>query len=77
MRVSAEEVAEIVTLQLGRRRVDRDDRLEEDLGADSADLLNLVVALEDRFRIAIGEEQMAELRTVGDVERLVSSAAAE
>ncbi len=74
MRISTAEIAEIVALQLGRRRVHRDDRLQEDLGADSADLLNLIVALEDRYGIEIGEEQVTELRTVADVERLVSSA---
>jgi len=72
MRTQRSEIAEIVGLQLGRRRVLSTDRLQEDLGADSADLLNLVVALEDRFDITISEEQVAGLQTVEDVERLVA-----
>jgi len=71
MKTSANEIADIVGLQLGRRRVASSDRLQEDLGADSADLLNLVVALEDRYGIAISEEQVAGLKTVEDLERLV------
>ncbi|MDH3525609.1 MAG: phosphopantetheine-binding protein [Acidobacteriota bacterium] len=73
MKVSAREIAEIVCLQLGRRQVAPQDRLMEDLGADSADLLNLVVALEDRWGIAIGEEEAGALRTVDDLRRLVES----
>ncbi len=71
MKGRPEEVLEIVALQLGRSRVRRSDHLIEDLAADSADLLNLVVALEDRFGISIGEEELAGLGTVEDVLRLV------
>ena len=67
MSVAPEEILELVGLQLGRREVRLGDRLIEDLGADSSDLLNLVVALEDRFGIAIGEEDVARLRTVDDL----------
>lgn len=71
MSVSPHEILEVVAVQLGRPGVARSDRLIEDLGADSADLLNLVVALEDRFGISIGEEELAGLGTVEDVLRLV------
>ena len=68
-------VVEIVEVQLGRRDVQRSDHLQADLGADSADLLNLVLALEDRFGMSIGEEEVAEMQTVEDVLRLVSARA--
>lgn len=67
MSIAPEEILEVVGLQLGRREVRLGERLIEDLGADSSDLLNLVVALEDRFDIAIGEEDIARLRTVEDL----------
>ncbi len=67
-----DEIAEIVCLQLGVERAAPSDRLLEDLGADSADLLNLVVAVEDRYDIAIGEEDVAAVGTVEDLRRLVS-----
>ena len=74
MRRDAErEVLEIVEVQLGNRGVRRSDHLQADLGADSADVLNLVLALEDRFALSIGEEEVAELQTVEDVLRLVSA----
>ncbi len=72
MKVPADEILEIVAVQLGASGVRRSDRLIEDLGADSADLLNLVVALEDRFAIAIGEEELAKLGSVEDVLELVA-----
>ncbi len=65
-----EEIAEIVCLQLGVEAAGAGDRLLEDLGADSADLLNLVVAVEDRYGIAISEEDVAGVASVDDLRRL-------
>ena len=67
-----EEIAEVVCLQLGVESVGPGDHLLEDLGADSADLLNLVVAVEDRYGIAISEEDVAGVATVQDLRRLAS-----
>ena len=65
------QIHDLVALQLGARVVEAGDRLIEDLGAESADLLNLVATLEDRYGIEIGEEEVAELSTVADVHDLV------
>ncbi len=73
MAVTVEEVVELVRLQLGRGIVRRSDRLMEDLGADSADILNLIVAVEDRFGISIDEEDLARLATVDELARLVAA----
>ncbi len=47
----------------------------EGLGADSLDMVNVVVELEDGFDVAISDEEMESLATVGNavdlVERLV------
>jgi acyl carrier protein len=67
-------VAEVVAIQLGHPRPQQSDRLIEDLGAESADLVNLAAAIDDRFGVFIGEEALAELRTVADLEELVRSA---
>ena len=40
---------------------------KEDLGADSLDLFELVMALEDEYNIEIPAEELTELATVGDV----------
>jgi acyl carrier protein len=65
-------VAEVVALQLGKRSVQATDRLIEDLGAESADLVNLAAAIDDRFGIYIDEEALAAVGTVGDLEQLVT-----
>lgn len=64
-----QEVIDIVVEQLG---VDRDDvssekSFVEDLNADSLDLTELIMTLEERFGIEISEEDAAKLKKVGDV----------
>jgi acyl carrier protein len=63
------EVIDIVVEQLG---VDKEDvTLEksfvEDLNADSLDLTELIMTLEERFDCEISEEEAEKLKTVGDV----------
>ena len=41
-------------------------RFREDLDADSLDLYELVMELEDRYGVAVSEEQAARIATVGD-----------
>ncbi len=65
------DIQQMVGLQLGRSTVNPEDRLYEDLGAESMDLVNLAVAIEDRFQVFIPEEDLADLRTVHDVYSLL------
>jgi len=44
-----------------------EDRLREDLGADSLDLVTLVYDFEESFRTRIPDEVAVDIRTVGDV----------
>ncbi len=48
-----------------------EDDLINDLHLDSVGLLTLVVGLEDRFRVALAEEDATSVRTVGDLAALV------
>jgi len=66
-----QEIVEIVALHLGAHTVEAADRLVEELGAESADVLNLVATLEDRYEIEIDEEEIPQLSTVADVHQLV------
>jgi len=45
----------------------------DDLGADSLDVVELVMALEEEFDIEVPDEDVEAIRTVGDVETYVSS----
>lgn len=44
-----------------------DTSFKDDLGADSLDLFELVMALEDEYNIEIPAEELSDLNTVGDV----------
>jgi len=63
----ADEVRELVARQLGRHDVGLDDRLIEDLGADSIDAVTLVAIVEETYGIMVDEERVSLLRTVRDL----------
>lgn len=68
---------EIVANQLG---VDQDEvvpeaRILDDLGADSLDVVELVMALEESFDIIVPDEDVESLTTVADVETYVQTRA--
>jgi len=44
----------------------------EDLGADSLDVVELVMAIEEMFDIEISDEDAESMRTLGDVEKYVA-----
>jgi acyl carrier protein len=47
----------------------------DDLGADSLDVVELIMGLEDEFGIEISDEEAESLRTVGDAVKFVASQA--
>jgi acyl carrier protein len=63
------EVIDIVVEQLGvdRANVDLSKSFLEDLNADSLDLTELIMTLEERFGFEISEEDAEKLKTVGSV----------
>ena len=71
MLIELDDVRRTVGLVLGRREPLPDARLKEDLGAESMDLLNVMVTLEEKFGVSIGEAAMAEASTVRDLHQLV------
>ncbi len=61
-----QKVKKIIAEQLGKNELDIKNEASfiEDLGADSLDTVELVMALEDSFKIQIPDEQQENLRTV-------------
>ena len=53
-------------LKVEPARIVEGTRFKEDLDADSLDLYELVMELEDRYGISVSEEQAAKLKTVGE-----------
>lgn len=60
-------VLRLVERQLGLRGVRAEDRIVEDLGAQSLDVVNLVATAEEDWGVEIGEEELAEVHTVADL----------
>ena len=54
-------------------KVTMDTLFEEDLGADSVDLVELVMAIEEEFDVGeIQEDELGSLKTVGDAVRYIA-----
>ena len=68
-----QKVKEIIVEQLGVRedQVTPEAKFIEDLGADSLDTVELVMALEEEFGKEIPDEEAEKLQSVGDVIKYV------
>jgi acyl carrier protein len=68
-------IQSIVADQLGveASEVTKDASILDDLGADSLDVVELVMTLEDAFDIEVPDEAVEEMRTIGDVQRFVEA----
>lgn len=73
-----EEIARVLSEVLGLARPGRASlELSRDLALDSLAQLTLAVALEDRFRVRLREEEAGEIRTLEDLAGLVVRRAKE
>ena len=65
---TADRVKKIVVEHLGVEadKVTEDASFIDDLGADSLDIVELVMALEEQFGVSIPDEQAEKIKTVGD-----------
>ena len=66
-------VKDIIVEQLGVKpdQVAPEAKFIEDLGADSLDTVELIMALEEEFGIEVPDEQAEKLLTVGDVGKYI------
>src|SRR3989442_12662856 len=60
-------------LSVPEDKVTPDSRFQEDLDADSLDLVEAVLALEEEFGVTIPEEEMEGVKTVGQPIQLVAA----
>ena len=59
-----EHLAEELEVEIDR--ISETTRFKEDLDADSLDLYELVMELEDRYGVSVSEQQASQIKTVGD-----------
>ena len=63
------QVREIIVdkFQVAAEKVKAGAKLDADLGADSLDLVDLMMLLEDKFNLTISDEDAEKIKTVSDV----------
>ncbi len=68
-----EKIKEIIVqeLKLNADKVTHDARLQEDLGADSLDAVELIMNVEDEFDISISDDEATNIKTVGELAKFV------
>jgi len=63
----------VEVLQVPSEKVTMDARFAEDLDADSLDLVELVMALEEAFDVTVEETELEDIETVGQAFELITS----
>ena len=51
--------------------ITQETKIEEDLGADSLDVVDLLMSIEDEFEIEIPDEDIEGVKTVGEMEKYI------
>lgn len=60
-------------LDLESDAVNQDSLIVEDLGADSLDIVDIIMTIEEEFEIEVPDEEIENIRTVGDVVKFIES----
>lgn len=70
-----EKIASLMAEQLGidKDSITPESEIIKDLGADSLDVVEMLLDLEKEYGVEISDEQAAELKTVGDIVKLVEN----
>jgi acyl carrier protein len=70
-----DQVKNIIAEQLGvsEDEISEDSNLVEDLDADSLDIVELVMAFEDEFGVKVPDDQLENIKTVGDIIKILDA----
>lgn len=60
-------------LNIAPEKINEKSRVIEDLGADSLDVVEMLMVLEDEFNITVSDEESLQLKTVGDIVKIINS----
>ena len=69
----ADKIKELIAEQLNKPVSEVTDEKEvvKDLGADSLDIVEMLMGLEETFNITVPEEEAVNIKTVGDIVKLI------
>lgn len=75
MATTFEKLSELIVDRLGvsADEINEDSRFRDDLGADSLDVVELIMEVEDEFDVEIPDEQAEKLHTVLDVVKYIEN----
>ncbi len=60
-------------LNISEDKVTMESKFIDDLGADSLDVVEMLMTLEDEFNITVTDEESVALKTVGDIVKLIDA----
>jgi len=68
-----DKVKELISQQLNKpvEEITEDKEVVKDLGADSLDIVEMIMSLEEEFGITVPEEDAVDIKTVGDIVELI------
>ncbi len=69
----ADKVIELISKQLNKpaEEIAENKEIVKDLGADSLDVVEMLMSLEEEFEISVPEEDAVNIKTVGDIIKLI------
>lgn len=75
MATTLDRIKSLLSSQLGIKedRIQLKSRILEDLGADSLDLVELLMTLEDEFNVTVSDEEAVKLKTVEDIVKIIEA----
>ena len=70
-----DKVKELIVEQLGveEEKVTAEASIQDDLGADSLDIVDLIQTIEDEYDLSIPDEAVENIKTVGDIVSYIES----
>ncbi len=68
-----EKIRELLSIQLNLKPelIKKESRIVDDLGADSLDVVELLMTLEDEFGVTVSDEEAVKIKTVDDIINIV------
>ena len=72
--ITAEKIKELIAKQLDKPvlEITDDKEVVKDLGADSLDVVEMLMNLEEEFNISVPESEANKIKTVGDIVTLIN-----
>ena len=63
------EIKALIAEQLNKKpeEITEDKEIVKDLGADSLDVIEMLMSLEEKYEITVPEEEVVNIKTVGDI----------